>query len=114
MSENIRKRGKYHYYDMMIDGVRYKGTTKTDDKKLAENIADTIKADILRKKHSLASLINYRFQDIWEQYLKAQTVRSYLTQKRKIIASKNFLPLFTNKNNIDTRGLTFKLLNQKH
>ena len=50
MSDNIRLRGKYYYYDMMIDGVRYKGTTKTVDKKLAEHIADTIKTDILRKK----------------------------------------------------------------
>jgi integrase len=85
---------------MMIDGIRYKGTTKTDDRNLANKIASTIKSDILRQKHYLPSIVNYNdynFQDLWEQYLKAQTV-SPLTQKRKIIASKNFLPLFTNKN----------------
>ena len=29
MSENIRKRknSKYYYYDIIIDGIRYKGTT---------------------------------------------------------------------------------------
>ena len=38
MSGNIRLRGKHYYYDFMIDGKRYKGTTKTGDKKLAEHI----------------------------------------------------------------------------
>ncbi len=49
MSDNVRLRGQYYYYDMMIDGVRYKGTTKTTDKSLAEKVASTIKSDILRQ-----------------------------------------------------------------
>ena len=69
MSDNIRKRGNYYYYDFMIDGKRYRGSTKTTDKKLAEKIAGTIKTDILRKKHDLPSVINYRFKDLWELYI---------------------------------------------
>ena len=96
MSDNIRKRGKYYYYDLMVDGVRYKGTTKTDDKKLAENIADTIKADILRKKHSLPSIIDYKFKDIWELYLKVQNVSKKTIEIRLTVAN-HFLPVFADK-----------------
>ncbi len=98
MSENIRKRknSKYYYYDMMIDGVRYKGTTKTADKKLAEHIADTIKVDILRKKHSLPNLINYRFKDVWDNYISSQSL-CFKTQESKINSAKHFLPIFKDK-----------------
>ncbi len=47
----LRKRGNYNHYDFEIDGKRYHGSCKPYDKKLAEHIADTIKADILRNKH---------------------------------------------------------------
>jgi hypothetical protein len=65
MSENItkRKNSKYYYYDFMLDGIRYKGTTKTSDKNLAEKIASTIKADILRQKHDLPTIVNYNDQN---------------------------------------------------
>ncbi|MHB1660585.1 MAG: tyrosine-type recombinase/integrase [bacterium] len=100
MSENIRKRGNIWYYDMMIDGVRYKGTTKTTEKNLAEKIASTIKSDILRQKHDLPTKVNYNsdriFQEIWEEYLKTIIVDKK-TLDRKIIASSHFLPVFQNK-----------------
>ena len=97
MSGNIRLRGKFYHYDLMIDGKRYKGSTRTGDKKLAKHLADTIKADLLRKKHDLPTTVDYIFQNIWEQFLKAQST-TYLTKKRKITASKHFLPVFGNKN----------------
>jgi integrase len=99
MSENIRKRGNIWYYDMMIDGVRYKGTTKTTEKALAEKIASTIKTDILRQKHDLPTKVNYNdkfFSELWEEYLKSQ-LSGAKNQERKIFAAKNFLPLFGNK-----------------
>ncbi len=92
MSDNIRLRGKYYYYDMMIDGVRYKGTTKTADKKLAEHIADTIKVDILRKKHSLPSNISYNFMDSYNLYIENKGLKI-----RERTAGKHFLPIFENK-----------------
>ncbi len=94
MSENIRKRknSKYYYYDLMIDGVRYKGTTKTDDKKLAEQIVSTIKTDILRKKHDLPSVINYRFKDLWDSYIEFQSPGKNKDLKKYL--SKHFLPIF--------------------
>ena len=96
MSDNIRLRGKYYYYDIMIDGKRYKGTTKTGDKKLAEHIADTIKADLLRKKHDLPSVINYRFKDLWELYISSRLTTEG-TREVRINAAKHFLPIFKDK-----------------
>ena len=95
MSGNIRLRGKHYYYDFMIDGKRYKGTTKTGDKKLAEHIADTIKSDLLRKKHDLPSNIKYQFKDVWEIYIKSQSY-CFKTEESKINSAKHFLPVFQN------------------
>jgi hypothetical protein len=68
MSDNIRKIGNIYSYDFMLDGRRYRGSCKTEDKKLAENIADTIKADIIRKKHNLPRAINYQFGRLYFYY----------------------------------------------
>ena len=96
MSDNIRLRGKYYYYDFMIDGKRYKGTTKTADKKLAQSIADTIKADVIRKKHNLPSMINYNFGDVRDNYVTSLAV-SKNTLDLRVHLSKHFLPVFKNK-----------------
>ena len=97
MADNIIKRGNFYYYDFMLDNRRYRGSTKTDDKKLAQNIADTIKADILRKKHSLPKTINYKFEDVWDVYIKSQVVGLKTISRRKV-AAKHFLPIFNGKN----------------
>ena len=96
MSGNIRLRGKFYHYDFMIDGKRYKGSTKTSDKKLAEHIADTIKADLLRKKHDLPSNIKFHFKDIWDIYINS-LANSPRTLENKHVDSKHFLPFFGNK-----------------
>jgi integrase len=117
MSENIRKRGNIWYYDMMIDGVRYKGTTKTTDKSLAEKIASTIKSDILRQKHDLPTKVNYNdkiFSEVWEEYFKSLN-NATTTVKRKIVASNHFLPLFGNTSikNISTTDIKNYQLGRK-
>jgi integrase len=91
MSGNIRLRGKFYHYDFMIDGKRYKGSTRTVDKKLAEHIADTIKADILRKKHDLPTNISYNFIDAYNSYIENKGLKI-----RERTASKHFLPVFQN------------------
>ena len=96
MSDNISKRGGIYHYAFMIDGKRYRGSTKTSDKKLAENIANTIKTDILRKKHNLPSAINYRFKDLWELYISSRLTGKG-TQEVRVNASKHFLPFFKDK-----------------
>ena len=46
---------------------------------------------------SIIILVDYIFKDIFEQFLKVQST-TCLTKKRKIMASKHFLPAFGNKN----------------
>ena len=94
MSGNIRLRDKFYHYDFMIDGKRYKGSTRTGDKKLAEHIADTIKADLLRKKHDLPTNIKYHFKDVWDIYIQSQSPGSNKDLKQYL--SKHFLPVFQN------------------
>ena len=91
----LRKRGSTYHYDFEIDGKRYRGSCKTDDKKLAENIADTIKADILRNKHNLPSQITYQFKEVWDNYIKSQSY-CFKTEESKINSAKHFLPVFQN------------------
>ena len=92
MSDNIRKIGNTYHYDFMLNNKRYRGSCKTGDKKLAENIADTIKADILRKKHNLPSVVNYRFKDLWDNYIEFQSPGKNKDLKKYL--SKHFLPIF--------------------
>ena len=96
MSDNIRKRGDTYHYDFMIDGKRYRGSTKTTDKKLAQTIADTIKADIIRKKHNLPGKINYNLGDVWDNYIASQLTGIKYNERKKI-AAKHFLPFFNDK-----------------
>ena len=80
----------------MLDGKRYKGSCHTDDKKLAQNIADTIKADVIRKKHSLPGMINYRFEDVWKVYLSS-LLTTEVTRELRIYAAKHFLSFLKDK-----------------
>jgi len=91
--ESLRKIGDTYYYDFTIDGKRYRGTTKTGDKKFAEQIASTIKTDVLRKKHTLPREIKFHFIDLWDVYLQSQMS----SIERKVFAAKHFLQIFKDK-----------------
>ena len=67
---NIYKRGDIYWYQIRLDGLRYRGSTKTDNKKLAQQIANTIEADLVRKKFSMPVKNNYTFLTAWGQYIK--------------------------------------------
>ncbi|MHB8282760.1 MAG: tyrosine-type recombinase/integrase [bacterium] len=99
-----KKSGDIWYYSITYQSKRYQGTTKTTDKKSAQLIAESIQTDLARQKYDLPGLNNNKniFDSIFQQdYLKNLT-SSKSTINRTIVASKNFLPLFNNKqiNNI--------------
>ena len=94
---NIYKRGNIYWYQIRFDGLRYRGSTKTDNKKLAQQIANTIEADLVRKKFSMPVKNNYTFSTAWEQYKKSLTNISR-TIKNKEFAANHFLPVFKDKN----------------
>ncbi len=94
---NIYKRGDIYWYQIRLDGLRYRGSTKTDNKKLAQQIANTIEADLVRKKFSMPVKNNYIFLTAWEQYKKSLT-NINRTIKNKEFAANHFLPVFKDKN----------------
>jgi integrase len=93
----IYKRGNIYWYQIRLESRQYQGSTKSKDKKLAQQIANTIETDLIRKKFNMPVKSNYTFLTAWEQYIKSQTV-SKGTVEVRINASKHFLPIFKTKN----------------
>ena len=94
---NIYKRGDIYWYQIRLDGLRYRGSTKTDNKKLAQQIANTIEADLVRKKFSMPVKNNYTFLTAWEQYIKSLN-NTERTKINKISIANHFIPAFKDKN----------------
>ncbi|MHB1755575.1 MAG: tyrosine-type recombinase/integrase [bacterium] len=92
----IYQRGSVFWYRVRLEGKEFRGSTKTANKKLAQHIANTVEADLVRKKFNLPVKNNYTFLTAWEQYIKSQTV-SKETVEVRINASKHFLPVFKEK-----------------
>ncbi len=93
----IYERGNVYWYRVRLECKEFRGSTKTDNKKLAQQIANTIETDLVRKKFSMPTKSNYTFLSIWEQYIKSQAV-SQKTIDVRINSSKHFLPIFKTKN----------------
>ena len=94
---NIYKRGDTYWYQIRQDGLRYRGSTKTDNKKLAQQIANTIEADLVRKRFSMPVKNNYTFLTAWGQYFNSLN-NSKGTAEVKEWISKHFVPVFKDKN----------------
>ncbi len=92
----IYQRGNIFWYRVRIEGNEYRGSTKTDNKKLAQQIANTIEADLVRKKFSMPVKSNYIFLTAWEQYINSLSVNNK-TKELRIYLSKHFLPDFKGK-----------------
>ena len=93
----IYKRGNIYWYQVRLEGRQYQGSTKTGDKKLAQLIANTVEADLVRNKFSLPVKNNYTFFTAWGQYIKSLT-NGKGTIKNKQFAANHFLPVFKDKN----------------
>ena len=93
----IYKRGNIYWTEFIVDNRRYQMSTRTKDKKLAEEIAAALQADVVRNKFNIPAKYNknYLFKEVFEQYLKNQNV-SKKTIEIRIVAAKHFLPVFQN------------------
>jgi integrase len=92
----IYQRGNIFWYRVRIEGNEYRGSTKTNNKKLAQQIANTIESDLVRKKFSMPIKSNYTFLTAWEQYISSLSVNNK-TKELRIYLSKHFLPDFKGK-----------------
>ena len=93
----IYKRGNIYWYQVRLEGRQYQGSTKTGDKKLAQHIANTVEADLVRNKFNLPVKNNYTFFTAWGQYIKSLT-NGKETIKNKQFAANHFLLVFKDKN----------------
>ena len=93
----IYHRGNLYWYRVRLEGNEYRGSTKTDNKKIAQQIANTVEADLVRKKFSMPVKNNYTFLTAWEQYFNSLS-NSKGTVEVKGWISKHFIPTFKDKN----------------
>ncbi len=95
---NIYKRGQVYWCKFSIDNKLYQYSCKTKEKEIAKEIASAIYADTIRNRFNLPVkyTIEYTFKEIFEEYIKNQTV-SNGTKEVRINASKHFLKFFENK-----------------
>ena len=98
----IYKRGNIYWTEFIADNKRYQMSTKTKDKKLAEEIAAALQADVVRNKFNIPAKYKAEkvFSEVWEQYFKSQSTEKE-TIRRAGIASKHFIPVFESKNITD-------------
>ena len=89
----VYQRGDIFWYRVRLEGKEYRGSTKTDNKKLAQQIANTIEADLVRKKFSMPVKSNYIFLTAWGQYINSLSVNNK-TKELRMYLSKHFLPDF--------------------
>ena len=90
----IFKRGKTYWCEFEVDKKRYQYSCKTQDKEVAEEVASAIHADTIRNRFNIPSKnkVELFFKDIYQEYSKSNK-----TDRRKVVASKHFLPAFTEK-----------------
>ena len=98
----IYKRGNIYWTEFIVDNRRYQMSTRTKDKKLAEEIAAALQADVVRNKFNIPAKykVEKTFKEVWEQYFKSQSTEKE-TIRRAGIASKHFIPVFESKNITD-------------
>ena len=69
----IYKRGNIYWTEFVVDNRRYQMSTRTKDKKLAEEIAAALQADVVRNKFNIPAKYKAEkvFSEIWEEYIKS-------------------------------------------
>ena len=103
----IYKRGNIYWYQIRLDGKQYQGSTKSKDRKLAQQIASGIEADLVRKKFSMPVKSNYTFLTAWSQYMDSLN-NSKKTIEVKGWISKHFIPVFKDRNIADITQFDIK------
>ena len=69
----IYKRGNIYWTEFIVSNKRYQMSTKTKDKKLAEEVAAALQADVVRNKFNIPAKYKAEkvFSEVWEEYIKS-------------------------------------------
>ena len=94
----IYKRGNIYWCEFSLDGKRYRYSCQTADKKVAEEVENAIRGEIVRGKFDLPvkHKPKYTVKELFDEYIKLQTGGSETTKLRQYV-SKHFLPFFQDK-----------------
>ena len=95
---NIFRRGQVFWCKFRIDNKLYQLSCKTKDKKLAEEIAAALQADVVRKKFDIP--VKYKqekiFLGVFAEYIKAQSTAKKTIEVR-LTSYNHFQPIFADK-----------------
>ena len=94
----IYKRGNIYWCEFIFNGKRYRYSCQTADKKVAEEVENAIRGEVVRDKYNLPSKHkpDILFNETFNNYI-ANQITSQSTIGRSKCASKHFLPFFKNK-----------------
>jgi integrase len=94
----IYKRGKIYWCEFIFDGKRHRYSCKTADKKVAEEVENAIRGEVVRGNFNLPQKYKPKpvFNEVFEFYMKSQ-ISSNRTIENKRVDSKHFLLDFNNK-----------------
>ena len=95
----IYKRGSTYWTEFIVDNKRYQLSCRTKERRLAEEVAAALQADVVRNKFNIPAKFKAEkvFVAVFEEYLKTAD-NSKKTFESKKDASKHFLPIFKDKN----------------
>ncbi len=98
----LYKRGNIWWCEFRADKKHHQLSCKTKDKKLAEEVAAALQADVVRNKFDIpVKFIKVRiFKDVWEEYIKNQnTTKKHIQNKTTAFSHFTFI-------NRDITGIT--------
>ncbi|MHB8231539.1 MAG: tyrosine-type recombinase/integrase [bacterium] len=98
----LYKQGNICWCDFTFDGKRRRYSCRTKDKKVAEEVENAIRGEVVRGKFDLPQKYksNPIFGEIFQNYINNQSPGK--NKDLKICSSKHFLPVFKDKNISDT------------
>lgn len=93
------KNSKNWYYSFSHNGKHYQGSTKTPNRKIAEQVIISIKNDVIKEVFNLPIHNKNKseiFSNVWNQYIENQSCMPGTIEKKKW-HSKHFIPIFGNR-----------------
>ncbi|MHB8291705.1 MAG: tyrosine-type recombinase/integrase [bacterium] len=99
----IYKRGKIYWCEFIFDGKRHRYSCKTADKKVAEEVENAIRGEVVRGNFNLPQKHKPKpvFEEIFVNYIQSLSNNVKRTIENKVSISNHFLPVLKKKNIID-------------
>ncbi|MHB1646925.1 MAG: tyrosine-type recombinase/integrase [bacterium] len=99
----IYKRGKIYWCEFIFDGKRHRYSCKTADKKVAEEVENAIRGEVVRGNFNLPQKYKPKpvFEEIFVNYIQSLSNNVKRTIENKVSISNHFLPVLKKKNITD-------------